>query len=366
MNELMKQKRKNVRGEVVVFFAMLVFSLWLLFHMSIIPLVNQKSMEQIDWNGNLDEVFISDLNLEIVGTYNLINDNNEEESGYFAQLPNGMVVRLGFSDPDDETSEKLGQLLDAGKAYASGKLSKEEYESYKFEYIGIIYAEDEIVPEKTVKACEGFAELTSEQQSNFKDYWIKVKSFEGQKVEILIFGCFVLLALGLFINALVPSFYLWRDKQIKRYLKTQNNRMYGKEKITQFFNTAQIEDDFWINKEFVGAIHEGRIVFGESKNVVAVFVIPIEDQITGNAVVNISRLFTRNISPVNMGILFKDGRAEDFTLQKGPKSAQKVINFIEENYHWIITDWGAEYRNMSMEELLTVRYNDNISSDGSV
>lgn len=361
MNELRRQKRRNVRDEVIVFLALTIFMTWLLFDQSLIPYMKQKSMAQVDWDAGLDEVSVSDLNLELVGRYNFLNDDGEEESGYFAQLPNGAVVRINV-DFDDDIAQSFEKLWNAREAYDKGEFSKEEYDSYQFIYTGIINAKDQIVPVKTIKACEGFQKLTKEQQANFKDYWIKAQTFQSQRNEMLIFIFFVLLGIGLILGLWIPGCSLWLDKQIAAYLKTQDNRMYAREKISHFFNTAQIEEGFWMDEQFIGAIHEGHVVFGESKKVVAVFAIPYEEQIAGNPVVNISRFMTRKIAPVNMGMLFVDGRTEDFTLQKGPKSAQKVLEFIENHYPWVITDWLYEYKHMQMDELLTVKYNENMNS----
>lgn len=344
MKTLLKQKRKHTQAIEVVFLLMLLFWVWFVPYMNISRIKATTDWEEIEFKADMESVFAINVNPTLLGVYQ--SEKNEKgvtyAEWYAAETPGGHLIGIRFADEDMDRATKL---MNAQIEYEAGTLTEEELQSYLFEIQGWISPMEE-QEELHYQNALGWRDMSAEQQALCLSHTLTIKSAEDVRFENIVFVGGFLLSFGLWFSLWIKSHTMIGEKMIRKYIKNSGNEIYAKEKISQFFETAQIEPDFWLDASFVAGLYEGNTVFGESTKLAWIYLIEGGTTMSGNIAADVAVAATKSISPVNLMLVFEDKKGYIATLNGGIKSAERLLELIAQKYPWIITEYSDELEHL--------------------
>ena len=227
-------------------------------------------LEEVDFNGDIDGLYVS-------GTIYGIYDWYCEET-----VNNKTVGREYLIDADDyyyiglhaENSDikKADALMEATYDYLDGYDDGTELQKYQYEIKGIISP----IPSDSLKFLHEYLEwstMSEEERDMFLPYYIEINkvSEEYDTNQAIFFG---IMALILFLAGLL--FLVWAlnghyQKSIKKYIAASPNPDIAREKVENFLENTPMVDGLRFNREFVCGQEGATTMFGETSKLVWVY-----------------------------------------------------------------------------------------------
>ncbi|MBQ9983749.1 MAG: hypothetical protein IJP29_04090 [Lachnospiraceae bacterium] len=344
MKTLIRQKKKHTQSIEILFFLMVLLSVFFAVYLNMTRIKATVDWKEIEFKTDMDSMFVLGVNAELLGIYQ--TEENDEgrtfAASYVAQNEDGYLIGVRF---EGEDMEKAEALMNAQMDCASGKLTKEELEGYLFEIQGWLEPMQEQECAHYQYAL-GWSELSDAEQQLCLPYLLTIKSAEDVKFDNIVFGGVILLCFFLWFSLWIKSHTMIGEKMIRAYIKNSGNALYAKERISQFFETAQVEPDFWLDSSYVAGLFEGNAVFGESSELVWVYLLESETPMSGNIAADVAVAATKSISPVKLMLVFTDKKGHIVTLNGGKKSAERLLDRIDSQYPWVITEYSDELEHL--------------------
>lgn len=334
MEEFKRQKKRHTLAMEITF---AICGLIILFIAcsELKPLVQKNNV--VLENTKLEEKEVFQCKTDLLARYELVNLLGENETGYFVELPNGELITISADQAGEETQALIENCWMVKELYEDQKVSKEQYESTTFMFSAKLYSHEDIIPAEVFKETEAFRSLTTEQTQQFHNWHMDVKRDVDYLLGVKIFGAIIVLCLGLILYTWIPKQFIWRDPAFCEYLRKQPNQEYAKSKICDFLNKAQMEKDFWMDESFMVAFNNnGKAVLCETKEIIGIHT--VETEVNHNVTQMLTKRIARNYMPQFMNVATVQGKCYQFVLNGGPRSGQRVLDYVEENFPWIVTE----------------------------
>lgn len=347
MKTLRRQKRKHALAEEIVFLLLFLLIILLAVYLNVTRKKGVTDWNKIDFQSDINKVFAVNVNPYLLGVYQLEeNDDEVVAQWYVAQTPDGHFVGIRFENDDMEKAKKLCEVQ---AEYEPGKNSEEKWKDSLFEIQGW-FNEMEEEELSCYKDALNWNQLSKEEQSLCLPYSITIKTEKDIRIENIVFAGFAVLVFGCWLSVWLKNHTLLGEKMIREYIKRSGNALYAKERISHFFNTAQVEPDFWIDDNYAAGLYEGDTIFMETQQLVWMYVMDSGVGVSGNVAAVIAVAATKSISPVNVMLVATDKKGYIVTLNGGRKSAEHLLEMVERNFPWIITEYTDELEHLYKKE----------------
>lgn len=365
MNNYKKIKIKHELDHLIVFGLLLIGTICMFLFLELLPRKNTYMWNDIDWSKEIVGIYAKDINVRLLDSYAITNVNNDPESGYFIRFPDGSVGTLTFNQSILEAEEASEKWWNQTKAFYDGKISEKELEAAVYHFNGLIKDQEEFIPTSLFEKNANFQALSEKDQKSFRNVVIEGYSKSDEWIYFLFFLGLTLSCLWLFLSFALPAFTMKGDKELMDFINTQNNKDYAMEKIKTFFNHNQIEDDFWISNQYFTGFKDGKVVFGDTSQIVWIYEIQ-SDVVSGDIISSAALFATRNIAPAQMMIIMKNGQTKVVTINKGPAARERLMNYIFNTYPWIVVGTNDELENLykqDRETFLNLKYYNGFNED---
>lgn len=338
MKELQKKSMKHVKAYLILFLVCAIF-FGVLLVLFLSESVDKTAWEDVDFTSNLNGVYVDNFVPDLYGQYcEKTEDGKVTGTYYFMSAGETHVMGIGF---DSSLTEEAKQYMNALVQYDKGDLSQAELEKYQLKVQGSIVSipEDEL---KYYKDAVDWDNLTEEEQETFLFYKVNATTQEDQQLVFWLFFVFVafpvLCILIIFIR--IKSGFDQRD--VKKYLKSQGNFLAAVEEVERFFQTAEIDDNIWLDDHFIAGFYNTKTIFAPLTEVAWVYEIILQHY-GGNGLIEGLIYSTINSKMPSSGlkISLTNGKQYDLQLQYGDVIPQ-VLEKLEKDCPWIETEYTEE------------------------
>lgn len=356
MKTLQKKSMKHVKAYLILFLiCAIVFAIFMALFMS--ESVDKTAWEKVDFNSNLNGIYVDDFVPDLYGQYcEKTEDGNVVETFYLMSAGESKFMGIGFDQSMTEAAEKY---MDALVQYDSGELTEEQLKDYQFEVQGSILA----IPEEELKYYKDAVDwenLTQEEQSNFLFYKVDATTAEDQQLTFLVFLLLIAFPILCIIVIYVRIKSGCGQKDVKKYLKLQGNVPAVEEAVERFFQTAEIDENIWLDDQFIAGFYNTKTIFTPLTEVAWVYEIVLQ-QYGGNGLLEglIYGAINAHMPSSGLKISLVNGKQYDLQLQHGDVIPY-VLQQLNENCPWIETEYTEdierEYKK-DRERFLNGKYN---------
>ena len=293
-----------------------------------------KTWEELDFDANLNMVYVTDMTPDIVGPY-YIEEGEEEDKVefYYVYVDENRVMPIYVLEAD--MVQKAQAYIKAKEELQQGLITKDDLEKVKFSGIGRI---ENVSEYEHIEELQKYHQANTGKEIEVIPYSMQVYAKNDPLWSLGIMGG---LALFSFLGAILA--WLWGNTalgelNIVKYRKAQGDTSGLRRKINQFFDEQEMVTGIWLNREYIAGIYDGKTVFKEMKKVVWIYA-EETNTVSADVAVSIAQMVAN--FPVNLHIQMENGKKHILGIQSMVE-AQKVLDYIMTECRWIDVGYSEE------------------------
>lgn len=337
MKQLRKRKMKKVRIFMIIF--AVCGAVFCAFQYMFLGAKSYKDWEDLDWNRDMDSVYVTHMEPDLEGPYYEENlEEDEKIAYYFVWLDERRVFPLYVMEYD--AVEEAESYAAAKKQWRDGAISDEALAGYRMAGTGKIYDTSET---EHLKELQAYIESQPEYaggQIEVVPYTMQMITIDSRHMTSGIFGGFIAVCVIAICICLIRTNTKWGEKMIETYCQDQGDTDALRHKIDSFFATQEIVPGGWVDTNYIAGLYNTTTIFAETKNLSWAYVLE-KNVITGDAGSTIAVALTS--SPATLKLHFKDKKSYELQLSS-VADAEQILSYLRQNCSWVVTEYSEEIK----------------------